>query len=172
MKRKIRILVYVIALPFLLLLPMMIGGGIITGVLFNPRINENRMERIFIEDYELLVDVLAFLVNLGPETVFIRDDMGSGEMSIGGKRIEIGDADAIIAINKLKSRGFRAIEMDGNTVSFLRWSMRNRGRGIAFSLDGNEPVLPFLTRLVPLSKTYWYYYEEDFYEWRRHNQNN
>jgi len=60
----------------------------------------------------------------------------------------------------------------GNAVHFERWSMMEHGSGIVYSIDGtiitdgDRSGLDYLTRLEPLSEPGWYYYEEDYNEWR------
>ena len=45
----------------------------------------------------------------------------------------------------------------------------DNGGGIAYSIDNNKQVLQFLIKLEPLSIPQWYYYEEDFNEWKKLN---
>ena len=59
---------------------------------------------------------------------------------------------------------------DRNTIYFQRWSNLDNGRGVAYSIDGSTPTLQFLTKLEPLSESNWYYYEEDYNEWKRRNE--
>lgn len=41
--------------------------------------------------------------------------------------------------------------------------------GIAYSIDGKEIDIEYLTESVPLSEENWYYYVADFNEWRVRN---
>ena len=144
--------------------------------LLEPPLTKERMERHFARDYELLSEMVTHIMNFDYETVVITRYMEDGEMSVGGRRIEIEDVEVLNAINRLKRRGYRVIDKGDNAISFVRWSNMDNGRGVVYSLDGNEPssdyTLPFLTRLEPLSKTNWFYYEEDFNEWRVRQRTN
>ena len=57
--------------------------------------------------------------------------------------------------------GYSVITKENNAVFFQKWSDKDSGRGIAFSLSGDEPRNESLTKLVQIDKTDWYYYEED-----------
>ena len=65
-------------------------------------------------------------------------------------------------------RGYKGIGRDGNTIYFVRWTrLMDFGAGIAYSVNGkDEPELDFVTKLEPLSEDGWYFYEEDYNEWR------
>ena len=151
-----------------------VGSTVAGGGIFNPRINHRQMERIFIEDYELLRVVVDYFENSIHDNAFINSGIERGQFSIsGGRRASIKDEQVVDSIEELRRRGYDAIAMVSSGVHFQRWSMRNRGHGIAFSLDGSPPsysLLPFLTKLEPLSKEGWFYYEEDFNEHRRRRQ--
>jgi hypothetical protein len=88
-------------------------------------------------------------------------------------RVLINDKDVVGALNVLFKQKYHIIGKSGNGISFLRWSNLDAGRGIVYSLDGSAPdesSLPFLTEIKPLSEEGWYFYVEDFNEWRRrHN---
>ena len=62
--------------------------------------------------------------------------------------------------------GYSVIGKDNNTIYFQIWSNVDSGRGFSYSVDSKEPVLPFLTKLEKLQENNWYYYEEDYNEWR------
>jgi len=163
---------FVTGAVLLLILSIIIFGG------FNRRISPGRMERIFVEDYELLVIVANYLANFERTSIRLSAEVDIGlrfEFSdtLGGQYIPIRDEDVANAIETLRDRGYRRITKNNNTVRFLRWSMRNRGHGIVYSMDGNPPdgsTFSFLTRLEPLSVDGWFHYEEDFNEYRRRQQ--
>jgi hypothetical protein len=149
---------------------LFVASGIISGGLFYPRFNEEKIEKMFVKDYELLTEMVQFLVDSGHERVFLADYMKRGEMSInGGYRIEIEDTDAIDLIRVLKQRGYSQIIKNDNTIYFLRWSMRNHGQGITFLLDDGEAKIQYLTTLVPLSQPNWFCYEASYNAWRTRN---
>ena len=135
--------------------------GIAIGGAFSPPIGKEKMEKIFDEDRELLFIVTNYLISSDYEIAYIPPDMKDGEIYISGDYAEIEDVEIIKAINKLKERGYKGISIEDYTIHFQRWSNLDKGRGIAYSIDGSEPTLQFLTKLEPLSEPNWYYYEED-----------
>ena len=138
------------------------GGIIISGVL-NPPISEERMEKILNKDYDLLTTVTDYLANSGYESVYIPSYTTD---------VKIEDAEVVQAINSLQSRGYDVISKDGDIISFQRWSIMNNDRGIAYSVDGSAPTsqaLQFLTKVEPMTVPNWYYYEENYNEWRLEN---
>jgi len=141
-------------------------------MLFGPTIGFEQMEKIFIEDYELLETVVQFLEDSNYSSVILwREDVRNGEMRSGGHNVQIKDAVALETLEELMNRRYSVIAMSGNTIYFQRWATRDIGRGVAFSMDGNDPVLQFLTRLETLPNPNWFYYESDYREWqRRRNQ--
>jgi len=159
-----------VAIVFGLIVTM---GAFMSGAAFNPRINSRQMERIFMEDYELLSIVTQFLKSPTHEGSSVtRDSLERGEMfTATGYRIKILDDEILSVLKDLLNRGYSNIGTEGNTIWFLRWSMLDHGRGIARTIDGSDPNLFFLTHFEPLSKPGWFYYEENFNEWRRQNSN-
>ena len=146
-----------------------IEGALNIGGIFDSAIEKEEMELIFNKDYELLVIVLNYLASSNHAEIYIHSTMESGELSARGHRIDIEDVEVIDAIDALMRRGYSVIGREENTIHFQRWASRHAGRGVAYSIDGSEPSLFFLTKLEPLSVPNWYYYEEDFNEWRRRN---
>jgi len=150
----------------------LIGGFFLSGRHIPP-INHEQMKEIFNEDYELLVIVRDYFINSRHANLQRLTTHERGEVFSGGIRRMIEDVEVVEAIDLLESRGYSVIGRRGNTIHFLRWSIRNAGRGVVYSIDGSEPTesdLDFLTRLEPLSVPGWYYYEEDVREWRQRNR--
>ena len=176
MKRKIIIsIAFSLSTIVLLFLGLSIlGGGIISGAFCNPRIDKRQMERIFAADYDLLKIVTSYLVASEYPSISLFPEIDNGLMSVfsdelGAQRISINDEAVVRAIEALRERGYGLIIKRNNTVQFSRWTMRDRGRGIVHSIDEAIPdysAFSFLTNLEPLSVNGWYYYEEDFREWR------
>lgn len=163
-----------IAVMMILYAVYVIWGIVLLGGGFNPRISPEKMEEIFAEDYELLMVVVQFMIDTGHEKVRInRDDMENSEMFVYSSEelLKIEDINVKDSIKELRKRKYSVIGRKDNTIYFLRWSIRDNGRGIAFSVDGSEPTLQFLTKIVSLPNPNWYYYEEDYNEWRVRNKN-
>jgi len=135
------------------------------------------MERDFNRNKETIFIARDYLA--GFDYDFLRYPPFSGErgmMSTGtrGVYVEVEDYNARNAMDLLLRRGYQTITKDGNFIILLRWRNMDNGRGIVYSIDRtqpNESVLPFLIRLEPLSEEGWFYYEEDFNEFRRRQQN-
>ena len=148
---------------------LLIAGGIISGAFFNPRISPRQMERIFIEDYDLLRVVVNYLVNSEHTSIHFSPTVDKGYMSVhsrslGVRHISISDENVSDAIEELRTRGYRIISRDIDMIRFLRWSMVGRGRGILYLFDGSAPdttIFTFFTMLEPLSKDGWFFYEEN-----------
>ena len=147
-------------------------------------LTQEQVERHFARDYRLLAEMVQHLIDLGYERVHIREGGGVASISGVGHTI-IEDAGVVRTINRLRRRGYSSISRNNNIVYFLRSTrFRNLGNGVVYSIDGVKPnygvdprhllygsvemptQIMFLTRLEPLSKSNWFYYEEDFREWR------
>jgi len=131
--------------------------------ILNAPSREERTERHFVRDYELLLTVAQFLTDSSYEHVSIwSDDMENGEMVVFGRtgRTIIRDVAVTEALNELRRRGYGVITKrdNSNTITFQRWSTRLEGWGMAFSIDGNEPSYRSIVMLTPLSKPDWYFY--------------
>ena len=88
-------------------------------------------------------------------------------------RVSIEDDEVIEAIRYLFQYVY-SISKRGNVIDFLSWSTRNHGRGIVYYIDGNIPgdqEFMWLTEIEPLSIDNWYFYVENFNEWRTRNRN-
>ena len=105
-------------------------------------------------------------------TDYIYEDGEYGTWFVAGEgSIQIEDEEFVNDIEILfKEREYSHIGKIGNTIYFQLWANKDAGSGIAYSTDGNEPVLQFLTKLEELDKNNWYYYEEDFNEWKLNNK--
>jgi len=234
---------------------------ILSGCAYDSPMDQERMEEIFIEDYELLRIVVDYFIKSGHENIYIHHTGGPNRMNVGGRDIEIDeispdanyidlnvnievslgvfienvriwwigdyveieytephdvirflenrgyrvysssidptkalwsggdiiieDADVIYALSALIDQGYQAFVRSNNIIHFQRSTMgRHFGSGIAYSIDGVEPnygvnprdplygsaasptQIMYLTKLEPLSRPNWFYYEEDFREWR------
>ena len=144
-----------------------IAVGIISGALFNPRIDHPRMERIFVADYDLLVIVTNYLITSGHASPSISPQRDAEVMFVfsndfGGQHIPISDENVVNAVRRLSRRGYSSINKSSGIITFTRWSSLNTGRGILYSIDGTRPdtsILTFFTMLEPLSRSGWFFYE-------------
>jgi len=177
MKKIIFIVSICLVLVAILCLTTLPGCVLVSGIIVGPAISINKMERIFIEDYELLSNAVHCLIeikDLEYDSIYIDDTMKNGEISNAGKHVEIKDIEMIKVINTLKRKGYKIIHKNENVIRFERWSRFENERGIVYSIDGSKPSddakgIQFLIESVPLSEPNWYYYEADYNEWRVHN---
>ena len=136
---------------------------------WGPAPNHRQMERDFQANKEQLFIVRDFLLESESQSVLIYsiDDA----MLVGNDGVD--DEDTLDALNHLFQNGYRVIGKGGNGVYFQRWANLDVGRGIVYSIDGNTPdesSLEFLTEIKSLSEERWYFYIEDFNEWKRRNR--
>lgn len=158
---------------------LMIGGA------FNPSINQEKAEKVLLNDYESICMIVDYMKNSEYVDItiqsndYIYDDGNYGTWYVyddtlkntdtGNKKITdkiIVDILDMLFAKKL----YKSISKNGNTISFLLWSNLDAGRGIAYTLDDSPPTLQFLTKSEKLKKENWYYYEEDFNEWKLKNK--
>lgn len=184
MKRGLRILLLLILIIGITMIFVVMTGSLFIGGLFNPPINKEKAEKVLSDDYEAVCAIVDYMknsnyVNISIESNdYISDDGNYGTWYVYGDALKeqdtgikkIKDKDIVKIIDILfKKRSYQNISKDGNTVSFLLWSALDRGKGIAYTLDGNAPTLQFLTESERLKKDNWYYYEENFNEWKAKN---
>ena len=166
----ISIIVVVLFLLYQVIVILGIGG------FFSLPINEKKMEFLFENDKALLQSITDYFVVLDYEGIYIPNTIENGRMYVHkkvddiGSDIKITDVEVIENISILRKKGYKVIGRNGNTIYFQRWSNSDNGRGVTYSIDGSTPTLQFLTKLEPLSEPNWYYYEEDYNEWRLRNQ--
>lgn len=170
MRKSLKITMIIIIIAIVICVISVILNGLIIGGLFQPPIEKDEMKRLFYEDYEDLADVANFLATIEYKNIYISNTTESEMISASGENIVIKDEQIMHSINTLISRGYDVITKDNNTVSFQRWSNLDAGRGIAFSIDGTQPNFQFLTKLEKIRESNWYYYEEDFNEWKLKNE--
>ena len=150
--------IYIMKVAFTSLL---IGGG------FMLPINYEKAEKKYDSRKEDIHIVSEYLSGLEYENIYIPRAMKKGIMSVGGEHVNIENDEVIQALDKLNCD---VIGKMNNTIYFQMWSSLDEGRGIAYSMDDSEPKLQFLTSIEKLKVENWYYYEEDYSEWRLKNE--
>jgi len=175
MKKKSRIIVGVIVISAII--------TIITYVILSlylmasPWQGIRQAEADFVRNKERIAIVRNYLVNSNYPSISIHHTNEIGTMFVGLEHghVKISEQETLEAISVLFNNGYRVITKKENAVIFIRWSGRNVGRGVVYSINGQTPTesaLHFLTRIEPLSAEGWFYFEEDFNEWRLRNQDN
>lgn len=154
--------------------------------LFGPYSSQQKIEKEFYKNYETILEITSYIekagyVNINIQgTDYIYDDgnygtwyvqSGNANDTVNDGRKEIGDDKIIKELSHLfKDKKYQVINKNGNAISFQLSSNLDMGAGIVYAIDGIEPSLQFLTKLKKLDKNNWYYYEEDFNEWKRLNE--
>lgn len=129
-----------------------------------PTVSE--IQDIFDRDKVALLLIKDYLINSGYSEFYIYDDCKTARIGLNQK-IQLEDEAIISALQQLRNSGYKSIDKDGNTIAFWVWSKFNdTGCGIAYSIDGKQISIEYLTESVPLSEDGWYYFVDDFNEWR------
>jgi hypothetical protein len=152
----------------------MVAG--LSWVLAPEKFDRNIAEEVFNDNKEYIVMVSEFLSGLdfiALDYSGIHIDKSDAEKRIMFTGIEkryvnIENDDVWKAIFILFGRGFRSIGRSDNTIYFEKWYRKEEERGICYTIFGDEnPTLQYLTHFEKLSATGWYYYEEDYGEYRQ-----
>lgn len=149
--------------------------------LFGPYSFQKKIEREFYKNYETILEITSYIENTGFENVNIQaTDYIYDDGDYGTWYVKNGDVEGVENIENqyfvemiseiFNKRKYQVIAKDGNTIHFQLWANLDAGSGIAYSIDGSEPTLQFLTKSKKMDKENWYYYEENFNEWKRLNE--
>lgn len=176
-------------LTFVVIIALVVCGIIIfiwLRSLFGPYSSQQKIEKEFYKNYETILEITSYIekakfANINIQgTDYIYDDgnfgtwyvqSGNANDTANDGRKEIEDEKIVKDLSHLfKDKKYQVINKNGHTISFQLWSNLDMGSGFAYSINGSEPELQFLTRLEKLNKDNWYYYEEDFNEWKNQNE--
>ena len=185
MKKAIIILV-------IILIMMILGYGLIRwimpilylGGIFPPAPSYKQMDRYLTENIQELSCIAEYLSQFDYDNISIRKDnvvsktmsaysieyMPDTDIKTGSNHfnLPITEVKVLDAIEKLFEHGFDYIGKDRNEyLDFSKWSALDRGKGIAYSLNGYAPVnLYAVIDLKSLSIENWYYYESNYDKWK------
>jgi hypothetical protein len=151
---------------------ILIAGGVFLYRIFPPPLSQKETEKDFVKNKDNIMIVTNYIISLKYNNMSIlHTDDGKTMFVSGYGHIVIDDSQVIKAIGILFKRGYQVIDKTGNTIYFQRSTIfRKFGSGIVYSIDGHTPdesSIQFLTKLEQLSVSNWYYYEEDYNEWRK-----
>ena len=149
---------------------------VVVGIIFSAIYSlkppdKNKMEKYFKRDNADIILITDYFIDSSNPEIYVRkSDFKDGKILTGDNMLyeKIENEAVIKAIGRIfKKQGYSVIGKNNNTIYFQKWSMFEEDRGIAYSINGNDkPIVEFLTKLEPLSKNGWYYYEADYNEWR------
>lgn len=127
----------------------------------------------FFEKHENALSVVTqYLASYDYENILITKANGTMSLLLD-EDVKIDDDDVDKAIKDLFSAGCYLISKraDDNRISYTIWSrFMDFGAGIHYSLDGvTPPTEQYLTKQESLGVDRWYYFEEDYNEWRLSN---
>lgn len=128
-----------------------------------------KVDQTFRENENDIAVVREYLCNSGYVDFIIRK--GDREARADGKNVSIADQEVRDAIKRL-FKHYRTIIKSGSTITLEQWIRFNDvGCGIACTVSGEDlPEVAYLTELIKIPDTDWYYYIDDFNEWRIRNQ--
>ena len=145
---------------------------ILCKMVFMPA-NEDSIKKQFGKNKSDMLKIVDYLVDFDYKYMYMYIGIGMDmdELSIVTEAddIAVNDMEVVGMLRRLKNNNYILIEKDNTIISFLCWRNKDCGRGIVYSIDGHIPdnsSLPFLTKLEALEESDWYYYEEDFNEWK------
>lgn len=124
------------------------------------------VEKKFFQCYDDIQVIVDYLAESQYGSIYICND--SGMMSVGTYKMEITDPSVLAALKRLVDENYSVINKYGNTIHFQQWTrFTDAGCGIAYSINHKDaPEIEYLIELTPLSTEGWYYYVDDYNEWR------
>lgn len=124
-------------------------------------------EQRFRENQKQIQIVVDYMIESEYEDIYIDDDDGS--MLVDLEDIPIADKQVISAIKHLLGKKqYRTISKNGNTIAFFQWTgLQDITCGIAYAINSEEQLyIEFATHIEPMTEPGWYYYVEDYNQWR------
>ena len=140
-----------------------------------PRQGMRETRKDFQKNKELILMINSFLIESEYDNIFIPPHQEKGTIYVGSGYgdVPVNNEKVVEAIVLLRKKGYSTIGKKANCVYFVRWTGKDVGKGIVYSIDGHEPnesSLQYLTKIEPMKENGWYYYEEDYNEWRVRNR--
>jgi len=165
--KKWMIIIFIFTAAFLLLQPLW-GGLLISGVL-KPSLTQEKAERYLQKYQEEFVLVRDYLLESDYAGIYIPDIDGTMSAGLEYGDVAIGDEEVSDTIKFFRQKFSYAsvIGKEDNYIYFQIWALlRDKSRGIVYSIDSKEPVLQIMTKIEPLSEENWYYYEQNYDQWK------
>jgi len=169
LKIHIKILLVVVTAIAILL----VAGLVFLRSIFTPALSQKATEKDFVKNQDIILLVANYLINSTYNTIGLsHTDDGKTMYASGYGYVDIENLQVIEAINTLfKDSGYKSIDKHLNTIKFLRSSpTMDFGSGVMYFIDESEQQLQMITKLEPLPEQNWYYYEENYNEWKKQNE--
>lgn len=126
----------------------------------------------FEDDFDELKYVADYLLSLDFHMIVIRNNYSPMTIDYGEK-MYIEDETVKETLGVLFKKGYLSISSLDNTICFERWKKRysyEYRSGFAFSCNETGNIdIQYIINQEELSISNWYYYEEDYNEWRVRN---
>lgn len=135
-------------------------------------IHSNGDDFQIIADYLMSNDCDSIHIEAANETMLLmHESSNSINATIEKEYVTVSAEEVNRAIKAVMEKGCNKIYKNGDTVDFLMWTeITDFAAGIVYyTREKGTPDIQFLTKLEPLSRKGWYYYEEDYNEWRLKN---
>ena len=137
------------------------------NILFPAPISKRSMENEFLKQKDILLRLAEYLEKQEYSRIHITSTSKRGEMFASrntdemGKHIQILDNSIVENISELFEKyNYKVIKKQTNGIYFQRWSNRDYGRGVVYTINAERPKNELITKLEPLSEENWYFYEE------------
>ena len=133
-----------------------------------PTVSE--IQGIFDRDRENILLVRDYFAASDYSGIMVWDE-DCENMFADSQDVTIEDEAVVAALKALAKNGYITFSKSGNTIEFCVWSrLADVGCGMAYSMDGKAIQVDYLTESVPLAEDGWFYFVDDFNEWRSQNR--
>ena len=138
--------------------------------------SRGNIERRFNKNMTDIFLIVDYIIDLDYDSVSIYSPIDGdvdNQIIFAGSRygdIPIDKDEVVDVLKRLQNNKFSTIIKKNNVIWFSCWSTMDKSRGIVYSIDGNIPdnlSLQFLIRIEELTEPNWYYYEQDFNEFKK-----
>ncbi len=159
-KISIAVVIGIICLALVLVL-------IYTKSVYPSPVTKNTIENEFFKNKEILLKIAKYLEKQEYISIYITATDKKGEMFVStsnnevGKYIHISEDSISEHIDDLFEKyRFNVIIKKEDGIYFQRWSNKDYGRGVLYSVNGKRTQNGLITDLEPLNEENWYFYEE------------
>jgi hypothetical protein len=141
--------------------------AIFMKTLFPAPISKSNMENEFVSNKNMITNITNYLVSQEYPDIYITSNYVKGKMSVSNnsnetsKMVNIPSDSIAENIDTLfYKHKYEVITKKDNYIYFQRWSNRDYGRGIVYSINGIPPENDLIIKIEPLNEKNWYFYEE------------